>query len=108
MTATVQTTANRSVSRPGATARDLALAIGHLDLEMVHEHHLDLLIAVADLADAAGCGWPWGHDDPTVALVRAVAKLALVAPGARSEHAAALVATLESGSGRPAAGDGAD
>lgn len=89
---------------PTSTARELAAAVGQLDLESLRKHHLALLLAVAELAGDAGTDWPWSPDDPTVALLRAVAKLSLDAPDASSPHAAALIAALGAGGARPSAG----
>jgi hypothetical protein len=42
---------------------------------------------MAELAEDAELGWPWTHDDPTVAVLRAFARLSLIAPDAASERA---------------------
>lgn len=80
--------------RPVLSARDLAGMVGPLDLDQLRPHHLTLVVAVAELARDAGIDWPWGPDDPVVALLRALAKLSIVAPEATSEHAARLAADL--------------
>ena len=52
-------------------------------------------MALIELARSAGRDWPWGHDDPLVALLRAVAKLSIQAPCSASPTAARLVAALD-------------
>ena len=69
------------------TAQSLAAALGVLELDDLRHHHIELTSATAELARAAGRDWPWGHDDPTVAVLRALAKLAILAPDATSERA---------------------
>ena len=80
-----------------ATARELALTIGRLDLDDLRRHHLQLALAVAELSAGAGVPWPWTADDPTVALVRAVAKLSIVAPDVVGDAAGQLVDRLRVG-----------
>ncbi len=80
--------------RPRARADALAVAVGSVDVETMREHHLALAMAVIELAADADRPLPWSHDDPTVALLRAAAKLALVTPGATSSAAADLLAQL--------------
>ncbi len=80
-----------------ATARELAAAIGCLDLDDLRTHHLALTLAVAELSAGAGMPWPWAVDDPTVTLVRAVAKLSLVAPDVTAGAAGAIVEQLQGG-----------
>jgi len=79
-----------------STARQLALAIGPLDLDTIRNHHLELTLAVSELASNAGKPWPWTADDPTVALVRALARLAVLAPDTRADAAGRLVERLAS------------
>ncbi|MFV0259123.1 MAG: hypothetical protein ACK5PP_11835 [Acidimicrobiales bacterium] len=96
----VDTTLRPPTNRPGpgagaATARALVEVLAVRDLDELDRHRLDLAVAVAELSAAAGRDWSWGPDEPTVALVRAAAKLALVAPRAASTQAARLVRTLD-------------
>ena len=88
-----------------ATARALCEALAPLELDELREHHLTLAMAVAELSQSAGRAWPWGPDDPTVALLRAVAKLALDAPQATSQHAARLQAATAGPAQGGAGGD---
>jgi len=83
-------------SRPRARADALAVAIGSVDVETMRDHHLALAMAVVELAADGGRPLPWSHDDPTVALLRAAAKLALTAPESTSSAAADLLARLHS------------
>lgn len=83
--------------RPRARADALAVAVGSVDVETMREHHLALAMAVIELAADGGRPLPWSHDDPTVALLRAAAKLALTSPAASSSAAADLLARLEPG-----------
>jgi hypothetical protein len=61
----------------------------------MRDHHLALAMAVIELAADGERPLPWSHDDPTVALLRAAAKLALTAPQATSSAAADLLQRLE-------------
>lgn len=78
------------------TARELALAIGLVELDVLRTHHRQLAAAVADLARVAGRNWAVAADDPTVAVLRALADLAIEAPDATSGHAAPLVRAIRS------------
>lgn len=84
-------------TRPRARADALAATIGRLDVNTMREHHLALAMAVIELAADGDRPLPWSHDDPTVALLRAAAKLALTAPEATSSAAADLLERLEAG-----------
>lgn len=86
------------------TARDFVLAVGSLDLAALRTHHVDLAAVTAELAKDAEMDWPWTPDDPTVALLRAIARIAIVAPDATSERATALRGQIV-GSHRRAPGD---
>lgn len=78
-------------NEPGRdTASELIQTLGRVEIDDLRSHHVTLVIAVAELSRDAGLDWPWGPDDPTVALLRAAAKLAIDAPEAASEHAAFL------------------
>lgn len=81
-------------SMPRARADTLAAAIGSVEVETMRDHHLALAMAVIELAADGGRPLPWSHDDPTVALLRAAAKLALTSPDATSSAAADLIARL--------------
>ena len=88
------------VARIPARADEFVRSVAPLDLDTLRAHHLELAMAVIELAADAGSPLPWGHDDPTVALLRAAAKLALTAPSATSSAAADLIASFGStGSG---------
>ena len=80
--------------RPRVRADALSRAIGAVEIDAVRQHHLALAMAVVELAADAGAPLPWSHDDPTVALLRAVAKLSLTAPGATSSAASDLLDRL--------------
>lgn len=71
-----------------------AHVLGTVDLHTLRRHHLSLAMAVVELAADAASPFPWTHDDPTVALLRAAAKLSLTAPEATSSAAAFLVDQL--------------
>ena len=77
-----------------ATAVDFGRTIGSLDLDTLREHQLAVAMAVIELAADAQHPFPWSHDDPTVALVRAAAKIALTAPDSTSSAAADLIERL--------------
>lgn len=77
-------------------------ALSFADLDEVRTHHLALAMAVIELAHDAGSPFPWTHDDPTIALLRAAAKISLTHPEATSSAAADLVERL-SNAAQPAA-----
>jgi hypothetical protein len=72
------------------TARDFAVSIGSVELDVLRAHHVDLAAVTAELARDAAMEWPWTPDDPTVALLRALARIAIAAPDATSHRATAL------------------
>lgn len=80
---------------PRATARELVDALADVGVDDLRDHHLALVLAVAEISQEAGAHWSWGPDDPTVALLRAAAKLALDSPEASSIHAARLRLALD-------------
>lgn len=81
--------------RPRARADAFSRAVGAVDLEELRHHHLALAMAVIEFAADGERPLPWSHDDPTVALLRAAAKLSLTAPDATSAAAADLIASLQ-------------
>lgn len=79
---------------PRVQADALARAVAGVGLDTLRERHLALAMAVIELAADAGAPLPWSHDDPTVALLRALAKLAITSPDATSSAAAGLIDQL--------------
>lgn len=79
---------------PRASSAELNSALCAVEIDEAREHHLALAMAVIELAADAGSPFPWGHDDPTIALLRAAAKLSLTSPDATSSSAADLVERL--------------
>ena len=79
---------------PRVRADALSGALAGAELDDLRDHHLALAMAVIELASDAGTPFPWTHDDPTVALLRAAAKLSITAPDATSSAAADLVNQL--------------
>lgn len=79
---------------PTASARELVAAVGGHELAILDPLRRDLGLAVAELSRSAGGQDHWGPDEPLVVLVRALARLARVAPGARSERAAQVLGSL--------------
>jgi hypothetical protein len=73
-----------------ASAQHLLANLARVELDDLRHHHVELVAATADLARAARLDWPWTQDDPTVAVLRALSKIAIIAPGATSPRAAAL------------------
>lgn len=71
-------------------AQDLLADLARVDVDDLRHHHVELVGAVAELARAAGLDWPWTHDDSTIAVLRALSKIALIAPAATSPRAAAI------------------
>jgi len=77
-----------------ASADALSRVLGQTSLDALREHHLALAMAVIELAADAGRPLPWTTDDPTVALLRAAAKLTIDHPDATSSAAAGLIDRL--------------
>jgi len=77
-----------------ATAAEIGRLVANIDLDAARRHHVEMAAVVAELAHDADMDWPWTHDDPTVAVLRAFAKLALVAPHAVGPRAGALSESL--------------
>jgi hypothetical protein len=77
------------------TAAEVGRVVGHLDLEVARLHHVEMTTVIAELAEDAKMDWPWTHDDPTVAVLRAFARLSLAAPNAVSERAWSLCRRVE-------------
>ncbi len=77
------------------SARALNTVLGSLEIDAVREHHLTLAMAIIELSAEAASPLPWSHDDPTIALLRAAAKLSLISPEASSSAAALLVDRLQ-------------
>ncbi|MEM7341746.1 MAG: hypothetical protein AAF467_24075 [Actinomycetota bacterium] len=80
--------------RPTTSARHLAAQLGAIDAGALRAHHRVIAAAVEELAASAGLRWPWGVDDPTVALLRVLAKLAIDHPDAATAVGADLVRLL--------------
>ncbi len=78
-----------------ATAAAIASAVGGRDLRKLAGWQRELAAVVIDLAAAADSDWPFGHDDPTVALLRVLGRLALTNPDVTSELGAQLIDALE-------------
>ena len=83
-------------ARVVAPAVELADALSRCELSRLSPTQTDLAAAVAELADAAGLHWPNAADDPTVVLVRVIARIATLAPHATSVHAATVMEQLPS------------
>ncbi len=79
----------------GSTSVELAQLVGQLDVAALRGWQVELAATVADLATAADMPWPTGPDDPTVALLRVIARIALAAPEARSVVAQQLIEALQ-------------
>lgn len=77
-----------------ATARELAAVVGPLPLDELRSHEPDLAAAVSELAMASDQSWLRGTDEPLIVLLRAIARLSLVAPETRSHRAARLIERL--------------
>lgn len=83
-----------------ATARELAAVVGPLPLDELRPHEPDLAAAVCELAMASDQAWLRATDEPLIVLLRAVARLSLVAPDTHSQRAASLIAALGASDGR--------
>ncbi len=79
-----------------ATAATIARAVGGRDLRELADWKREIAAVVIDLAANAGSDWPFGHDDPTVALLRALGRLALKNPDVTSDLGAQLIDALGS------------
>lgn len=84
-----------AVEGRSATAADVTR---HLALIGVNDIDLTLLpllaAAAAELAPMAGITWPSGGDDPPIALVRLITKVAVRNPNAGGRHTARLLDRL--------------
>ena len=78
-----------------ASAKELAAVVGPRPIADLRPHEPELAAAVSELARASGHNWLRGQDDPLVVLLRAVARLSLIAPDVRSQRATWLIDTLE-------------
>lgn len=88
------------------TARDVAGMVGGLDLDVLRAHHGGLAAVTAELAVDARMDWPCTADDPTVALLRALARIAIDAPEATSRQASRLHERFAGSCPAPAHGSG--
>jgi hypothetical protein len=78
-----------------ATAADVTARLARLDVAEIEPSWLPLLAAAAaELASVAGISWRFSTDDPAVALLRLIAKITLICPGASGTHTARLLAEL--------------
>lgn len=84
-----------SALTPSMTAAEICRALGGVDLGVARRHHVEVATVVAELAEDARMNWPWTHDDPTVALLRALARISIVAPGSTSPKAESLFQSIE-------------
>ena len=81
-------------TRTPATAAAIAQAVGSRQLPELAGWHRELAAVVADLAVRTGSPWPFGHDDPTVALMRALSRFAVAHPDTTSELGSQLLDAL--------------
>ncbi len=87
------------LSPPRLRADELNHVLSAHDVASLQPHHLALAMAViefaADAGEAGRTPLLWSHDDPTVALLRAAAKLSLTTPHATSSAAYELAEQLQ-------------
>jgi hypothetical protein len=80
---------------PLATASDVSHRLALLEIGDIRPEWVPLLAAsAAELASAAGLSWRFSTDDPVVALLRLIAKVTMVCPGASGPHTVRLLAQL--------------
>lgn len=80
---------------PLATAADVSHRLALLEIGDIRPEWVPLLAAsAAELASAAGLSWRFSTDDPVVALLRLIAKVTMVCPGASGPHTDRLLAQL--------------
>lgn len=70
----------------GATARTLCSQLAPLPIDELVEVAPSLAAAVAELALLVGVPWRFSPDDPAVALLRMLARVAIIAPDASGPH----------------------
>jgi hypothetical protein len=86
---------SRVVAVPTATASDVSRQLGLLDIDDLDDRILEFLsAAAAELAHATGIAWRQSNNDPPVALLRLVAKVAIRNPTASGRHTARLFEQL--------------
>ena len=77
-----------------ATARELAEVLGQYDVASLRSTYVDLVAILGELAESGGAAWPNAADDPIVVLLRAIARISILTPNARSPRAARLIDAL--------------
>jgi hypothetical protein len=78
-----------------ATAADVTARLAGIDVCGIDTTRLSsLAAAAAELASVAGIPWRFSLDDPAVALVRLITKVAIAHPDASGPHTARLLAQL--------------
>ena len=96
-------TASTAAGPIEATARDLAARLAERRVADIGADLLpDLAAAAAELGSVSGISWRFSTDDPAVALLRVIAKVAIVAPDAAGPHTTRLVTLLDHLGGAPA------
>ena len=91
-------TPTETVTRPaGATAAEVCALLGQMEVADIEEAPLVpyLAAAAAELALVSGIPWRFSADDPPVALLRVIAKIALRHPQAGGPHTARALAQLQ-------------
>jgi len=77
------------------TAHEVNALLAQLEVADIEARLVPFLAAAgAELAFAAGIRWPFTVDDPAVALLRLIAKVAIAEPDANGPHTARLHAEL--------------
>lgn len=80
------------------TARQVACELGHRRVEDLDASLTPYLAAAAaELAALAGISWRFSTDDAPVALLRLMARAAIVAPDVGGPHTERLLEVLEAG-----------
>ena len=77
-----------------ATARELNEELGHWTVADLVEVQAELAVAVISLARAGGQPWFIGNDEPTVALLRLSARMALRSPEVSTTEASQVAELL--------------
>jgi hypothetical protein len=86
-----------TVDAPGAmaTASGVSARLSRLEVDDIRPEWVPFLAAsAAEVASGAGIPWRFSTDDPVVALLRLIAKVTMVCPGASGPHTVRLLAQL--------------
>ncbi len=80
---------------PSASAKRLCERLAPLTADQLRSLTPAMAAAAAELALLTGVSWRFSPDDPAIALLRMIARVAIVAPDAGGPHCARLAEVLD-------------